>query len=295
MKLIKPANADESLHRIYETIRDDLKINYVPDLFQALAAYPEYLSRVQEALEPVVTSLEFDEAAEKVTQAAEESVADLPLPPAEQLEHLLTVKIDPQIAGDLHAFAKGEPKALLIATIIHASIRGERGEGKHTFEPATPSPHGPALRLVEEELPSKAVEDIYQEIEGSTNLSFIPSEYRAMAKWPPFLTAAWDHIHEVIGSAPYDLAREKVVESAYFPAKSWFSPETLGLGALLDSEISDEDQRSVVSVIRDFKRMLADLVVQVQIMSTVADSIMAIQTEQTSEQEAIEQEHIEAA
>lgn len=279
MKLIRPFEADEELRGIYENLRTDLRASYVPDLLLALGSFPAYLRELHDTLKPILNSAEFHQAADEVRNVAAEAAATLPLPPGEEVRNLLMSPIDPGIPDDIHAFLDADPRVLLIATIIHSSLRGEHGVRSYYVTPLEQEEeiHVPHRRLIEEESSAASVKRVYEEVKHMMSLPFVTSEYRALAKWPPFLTAGWDYISKILGTSEYDTAREKIVEATFSAARPWFSPELLGEELVKRAGLTDGALEEFSTTVGVFSRLLPGTILEMNALSEIADSINAIE------------------
>lgn len=185
--------AAPEIKALVERVRDVMGIPWSPVTWRSYAAYPRVMRLFWERIEPAVATEDVRREALAIAERAYREAADWYRPgyQAGVSDH------DRQrIARELDAFTFGNAQLLIQQVALSHAVRGEVED-----RPCTPGARAgpsayrrPELQLVDEEGAPDPIRRLYQDIRQTLALPFVPCDYRALAKWPTFLQAAWEDL-----------------------------------------------------------------------------------------------------
>ncbi|GAB3977797.1 hypothetical protein GCM10029978_068620 [Actinoallomurus acanthiterrae] len=224
-----------------------LGVPFVSPIFNALAAFPDFLVPAWEHSRRLIGSPAFSEAAARLTVPAEL------LPGRDDALSVAGVDVD-LVRRYTATFHRLVPELLLLASCLYHGLtsdapvetgiladtpvktgpladtppRGVRPDAV-TLAPAATPPDPELLRL-------------YEEIRIAHGLPRTPSYYRALGRWPSFLSAVWERLGPIVREPAYAAARERLLAEAATAAAELPAPyvETPSAG----------DVRAVLAVFR---------------------------------------------
>ena len=117
-----------------------------------------------------------------------------------------------QIGATLDLFDYANQKYLILATAVAASLVDDRALGSSPSSdardrlPRSPvSQFEPIPVMVEEHHANADLRALYDDIKLTLNLPFVNSDYKAMARWPTYLEAAWAELKPRLCEPPCDV------------------------------------------------------------------------------------------
>ncbi|MHB0977115.1 MAG: halocarboxylic acid dehydrogenase DehI family protein [Candidatus Aquicultorales bacterium] len=208
MKLVNDADANPEISAVFSEIRESLSIPWTPALFQALAAYPEYLNLAWNTIKPAVMTDEFRSDAFGIREVAEGSV-QANHKPKRTLADAAVLDLEDDlddIREVLHVFRFGDPKLSIIASALNRSFMGERVGSADQGTPAEETNEERFVRsvrieMVEEDQAPAQVRAVFDDIKATFETPVLNSDYKALANWPNFLQMAWEDLKDQLDEA----------------------------------------------------------------------------------------------
>lgn len=213
--------ADEELSALYRDLKTTLGVPWVGVVTQAFAHYRPFFVEAWRQFRPTAASAYFGGAGEELRQLAGREMSsafDIPSQrPALEAAGYSDREMA-QIAGTLDLFDQGNPKYLLLATVIRASLAegrslgGNRARTGAQSEAAgkTASPVGATPVMIEEHHAFGDLRHLYGDMKAALELPFINSDYKAMARWPSYLRLAWESLQPRLHEPAYMEARVRL-------------------------------------------------------------------------------------
>lgn len=207
---VRPEEADEGTLRVYEGVRERLRVPFVNFLFRMLANYPAYLDLAWGKLEPYLLSRRFELAADELrARALPEPVPELAGADWDGLGDLERIRL---FTDTIHYVL---PKLLLVASAFDEGLGGAPGaEGCTPENVVSPGvAEGTiALPMIASEEAAGKTRRIFEEIRERHGHPGVASYYRAIGRWPEFLEAAWERVGPLVGSVPYEETKRGLLE-----------------------------------------------------------------------------------
>ena len=207
--IVNEAEATESVKECFEEITASLGFAVVNVIFRAFAKYPPLLRLQWEVLKPNALTQDFFDKTEVIRRQAAASVK----------EHLTVADYramlrmgglsDDTIKGikaTLDFFLYGDPFLLLMVSCLQSALSGKPLRGKpwaHLLPQYTHPTRSFRVPLVEMTEADPDLQTVYREIQKTTDLPFVPSDYRALGRWPHFLQLAWEDWKKKIATSAY--------------------------------------------------------------------------------------------
>jgi hypothetical protein len=255
LKLVPESQAEGETAQIYREIKEALGIPHIDGTYQALAAYPQFLSLHWKALLPVVQTQEFFSLAERMRADCYTrmhgyfEIPDL-YAQISNMAFSTGAREELAVVVDLHNYSS--PLLLLmIAAQFHAFDSPVGQTGSRT-RPAEHPEFRQRVVLVPEENASSVVHRCYEDIKRSLGLPFAPSFYLSLARWPDFLQFFWDSLRPIVRSPVYEGCHYGSRETAFALVREFPEPFELNITQLSEAGISDEDIGSIVRILELF-------------------------------------------
>jgi hypothetical protein len=251
LKRIREGEAQGRIRDIYDEIKTAFGVPYVDFVFQALALYPAFLELLWRAIEPIVTSQQFFVLADRLRADAYTrahsylSVRDF----RERVSRMdLGENGRQELVRVIDLCNYGRPLVLLTLAgqflAFEAPIGGVDAVHATADHPVfTGSPV-----MIEEDAAPAGVRRIFDELKRRLNLPFVPSEYRAFARWPEFLNIYWQDMKNTIKSPVYEGCHHALRETAFSLAREFPERLQLAIPDLSEAGMSDSDITSVVRI-----------------------------------------------
>jgi Halocarboxylic acid dehydrogenase DehI len=219
ISLVRPEEAGSRVSEVYQEIRYAMGVSWVPDIFQALAAYRPYLELAWRELRPLVGRVGFERAAGAIRLHSEEAVERFP--PTDHAEQLRSRRLDgdvEQIRRTVAALHFTDPRLVVMATVLHDALEGQpvgTNPDPEAGQPIDLPAFQQEIRLVRLEEAKGAPRKILEEIRQDAELLFVPAEYRALAVWPDYLEVAYYDLKPYLATYDYDQEALEIRDRAH--------------------------------------------------------------------------------
>ncbi|HSE50146.1 MAG TPA: halocarboxylic acid dehydrogenase DehI family protein [Terriglobales bacterium] len=264
-KFVREQDATGQVADTYSEIRRQLGLPFVPLAYQIYATYPRFLELHWQAMRPVVETEAFFRLAERVradgyTRAHSylrvpdlcERVEDLRFSTGARHELTATVEL-------LHY------KDALLLLLLAAQLQAfDHPVG--TEAPATPAgvPElGEAPVLVDEERAAGPVRRVFDDLKRTLDVPFVLPDYRALARWPDFLTAYWQVMKPVVQSPLYSECQWALRDTTWEMTRELPARIELSCEQLTDAGMSDDDVATCVKITELFVKHLSGMVLNI--------------------------------
>lgn len=267
--VVQEDEASPAIRDCFEEITATLGFPVVNVIFRAFAKYPRFLGLAWDFLKPNVRTQDFFDKTEVVRRQAlglvrgtlgvgdHRAVLRLRGSSDDALRHVRAV---------VDFFLYCDPFLLLIASALQSSLAGRPLAGKpwaHLLPHHTNPTRFQEIKLVELEQAAPPVQGIYRELMEAHGASFVPSDYRALGRWPDVLTVAWEDWRKKVATAPYQRGARELNELAVdlaldLPFAFALSPETLRKAGFTASQISD-----ILATVDFFQGLLPALIINI--------------------------------
>jgi hypothetical protein len=256
-------NAAPSVKRVYDDIKAAFRVPLVNLVFRDLARHPDFLQLAWRQLHPNVQTVYFERQADLLRARAVEVASGLgTAPPLE----------DEEASTTLQVFHYVNPKILLAVAALRSAVGGqypkleELPAAEKRKVPGGVPTGAPEIMMVDASVegPSSA---LLSEIRAATGVPLVNSDYRALARWPDYLTEAWRCLRAARAEESF-VRREREIrlmaERAILilPFRMDVSAHTMRLCGL--DEQSIDEVRSILNL---YYRALPGLIVSIAFLS----------------------------
>ncbi len=243
------------LRRTYADIRHSLDVPFVPTLFKAVAALPEYLKIMWDDLGPVTRSREFAAASKALTEFTHSLVIAGGWRFADQQRVLAAQKFSQidieQLASVVAMFARGLPKMALLARLLQRGYGGgQKGRISNNHQVSAVA-RLVTLHVPNEKEASLRVWLLYNDIKKATGSRHVLSVFRAISPFPGYLASVWLETKKVIAEPSFRRAREEVNKRALGVLNGLPVRDHRALG----KNISPEQWRDIEETIDNYVRL----------------------------------------
>jgi hypothetical protein len=264
LKLVSETDASGPVRAILQEVRHSLRVPVVPNLYQAYAAFPEFLDLHWQAFRPALQSERFFSlgcrlAAESYTRA--HNYFEIPALPQSEA--------DPQglallpVAKVLDYYQYLDPLLLLVTAAQMQAFEGPIGQAAGPAEPARHPGFPLAPSLLCDGQAHPGVQRSWNERRRFFELGFFSDEHRALACFPEFYTAYWTALKELLQSPVFADCQYRLADSAMEIAAELPARVETGIPQLLDAGLSDEQITSVMRINAAFMEALTGLVLDI--------------------------------
>ncbi len=264
LKLVSESEALARTREIFREVRESLGLPEVPKLYQAYAAFPEFLELHWQAFRPAVQSRQFfllgaRLAAESYTRA--HNYFDIP--PLTSRSERPEVHTHLSMSQVLDYYQYLDPLLLLIAAAQMQAFEEPVGNSRATHEAAVHPNFPLPPTLLQDDETSRAVHSSWDERRRVLELAFISDEHRALACWPEFYMECWASLKQLLESPVYADCQYRLAGSALTMAGELPVRVEASVSQLSDAGLSDEQITSVVRLNDDFMQALTGLVLDI--------------------------------
>ncbi len=264
LKLVNESEAPPRTRRIFDEVRNALGLPVVPKLYEAYAAFPEFLQLHWQAFRPAFEARHFfllgaRLAAESYTRAhnyfevrslasrdlVSDGVTQLPL------------------GQVLDYYQYLDPLLLLIAATQMQAFEGPIGQLPEISQRANHPCFLVAPQLLGDSEVTTTVHRIWDERRRMLELAFISDEHRALACWPRFYGEYWLALKDLVRLPLYTDSQLRVGESAWSLTREMPAKVDIGIPQLLDAGLDDEQVSSLVGINEAFLQALSGLVLDI--------------------------------
>lgn len=265
--------ADAELSAVYRDLKATLRVPWVGVVTQAYAFYRPFFLEAWRQFRPTAASAYFHDASEDLRRFAWDSVsAAFPNPAhgARLEETGYAPREIAQIGEVLDLFNAGNPKYLILATAIRATVvEGRRlglaGAGGRSSDarPSQADAVGSLPVMIEEHHAFGDLRLLYADIKTTLNLPFVNSDYKAMARWPSYLMVAWESLKPRLSDPAYTQARRRLHARAVEVIDGLPSPFVLDAGALGALGMAPHEVEELARTAALFQWLLSGLMLNV--------------------------------
>lgn len=263
LKLVSESEAPSPIRAILREVRESLGVPAVPVLYQAYAAFPEFLELHWQAFRPFVRSQQFfllgcRLGAESYTRAHNYfEIRALPCPTTTTPSS--TVRL-PQV---LDYYQYLDPLLLLIAVAQMQAFEGPVGELRPSSKNVIHPEFTAAPSLLRDEQAGSQMQRRWNERKRLLGLALDFDEHRALACWPEFYVQYWAALKEVLRSPVYADCQYRLAESAVEMTTELPARVETDVSQLLDRGFSGEQATSVMRINEAFMQALTGLLLDV--------------------------------
>jgi len=264
LKLVSESDAPSPARAVLREVRESLGIPVVPVLYQAYAAFPEFLERHWQAFGPAVQSRQFfllgsRLGAESYTRAHNYfEIRALPRP-----EAATTQACTLQIAQVLDYYQYLDPVLLLIAAAQMQAFERPVGQPMRHAELAGHPQFSAAPSLLDDERASPVLQRSWNERKRLFELALVSDEHRALACFPDFYLPYWATLKELLQSPVYADCQYRLAESALEMANELPARVETEVSQLLEAGVTDEQITSIMRINEAFMQALTAQVLDI--------------------------------
>jgi hypothetical protein len=265
-KSIEEREARGDVERVFHEIRRVLRVDGIDPIFRSLAARRRLLPAIWDALRPDLETRAFEDAADGVRAEAARAATALP-----RLVVAGPVMLGPaqlhRLRGALDLYRYANPKLLVLSSAALLALHGERlgvAPGPiERVEPGVPARMLP-MEMVAEHPADRRVRATFRAIQRERALPSIDGGWRTLALFPDYLVEAWRRLAPLWSDPEARRHARALVELSRELAR------TLPFPVSLDRErvaFMGLDPDRAISLVADFERILAPLVLDIAILS----------------------------
>jgi hypothetical protein len=267
--IVNEDEASAPVKECFEEITASLGFAVVNVIFRAFAKYPALLRLQWAVIKPNALTQDFFDKTEVIRRQAIAAVKDhFTVSDYRAVLRMQGSSDDAikEIKVILDFFLYGDPFLLLMASSLQSALTGTPLRGKpwaHLLPHYTHPTRTFRVPLVEMEAAPPNVQTVYREIQKITNLPFVPSDYRALGRWPHFLELAWEDWKKKITTSAYQREVRRLNELAValaedLPFAMALNTRTLRKAGFTPSQISD-----ILATVDLFQGLLPGLITNV--------------------------------
>ncbi|MFL6301480.1 MAG: halocarboxylic acid dehydrogenase DehI family protein [Terriglobales bacterium] len=265
--LVREKEAEGRTREIFAEIKQALGIPFVPVLYQALAAHPQFLEHHWRAFSSLAASHQFFQLGDRLRGESYTrmhnyfQINDLCEPLTEMS---FSEGAKHQLGDVIDLFNYTNP--LLLVIVSAQLLAFEQPIGSDAQEQDTRADHPwfhEKPTLVEENVAAPPVKKIYEEMKRTLNLPVVNTDYRAFARWPDFLREYWKALRPIVQAPSYREQQRALCESSEAMVKELrtkidFSPEWIE-----SVDVDEKQLESALRIFEIFQNILSGLILNV--------------------------------
>jgi hypothetical protein len=267
--IVQEEDAGAAVNECFEEITAALGFPVVSVIFRAFAKYPRFLRLQWDFLRPNALTQDFFDKTEVLRRHAQAEVkARLGVGDYRAALRLRGSSDDAitEMRAVLDFFLYCDPFLLLIASALQSGLAKRPLAGKpwaYLLPFHTNPTRFQEVRLVESEQASEAVRQVYREVSEQYCLPFVPTDFRALGRWPDLLLLAWEDWKTKMQAPAYAAAVRELNELSValaldLPFAFALSRESLREAGFTPPQISD-----ILATVDLFQGLLPALVIGV--------------------------------
>jgi len=267
--IVNEADAPEPVRECFEEITASLGFAVVNVIFRAFAKYPALLRLQWEVLKPNALTQDFFDKTEVIRRQAAAAVKGC-FTVADYRAVLrmggLSDDAIKEIRATLDFFLYGDPFLLLMVSCLQSALSGKQLRGKpwaHLLPHYTHPTRTFRVPLVELADAPASVQAVYLEIQKTTDLPFVPSDYRALGRWPRFLELAWEDWKKKIAISAYQREVRRLNELALALAEDLPFAVAINTRALRKAGFTPSQIADILATVDLFQGLIPGLITNV--------------------------------
>jgi hypothetical protein len=269
LAIVNESDASAPVTECFEEITNSLGFAVVNVLFRAFAKYPTLLRLQWEVLKPNALTQDFFDKTEVIRRQAVAAVKDhFTVTDYRGVLRMRGSSDDAikEIKATLDFFLYGDPFLLLMASSLQSALAGTPLRGKpwaHLLPHYTHPTRTFRVPLVEMAEAPPNIQAVYREIQRVANLPFVPSDYRALGRWPHFLELAWEDWKKKIPTSAYQREVRRLNELAVALAEDLPFAVALNAQGLRKAQFTPSQIADILATVDLFQGLLPGLITNV--------------------------------
>ena len=264
--LLREADASGRTLEIFQEIKAALGVPHVNLMFQAYGAYPKFLDAMWKAMRPAVETREFFDHADRLRGEAYTRAHNYFVIPdlcSSIRDIQFTTGAQHELTDVVELFHYNNPLLLMIAALqLQAFEDGPTQRRSAATGAEHPVISQKPVQVAEEGAPAPT-RKIYDDIKRTLGVSFVNTDYQALARWPDFLSMYWNAFKPVASSPLYGESRHSLRESALALASDLPNAPQLGVEHMQDAGLQDEEISAALHITEEFLDVLSGLLLNV--------------------------------
>ena len=267
--VVQEDEASPAVRDCFDEITGTLGFPVVNVIFRAFAKYPRFLRLAWDFLKPNVVTQDLFDKTEVIRRMALGVVRErLGAGDYRAVLRMRGSSDDAlkQVRAVLDFFLYCDPFLVLIASSLQSSLAGRPLAGKpwaHLLPHHTNPTRFQEVRLVEMDEAPLSVRAAYQELTRAHDLPFVPTDYRAIGRWPEVLVVAWEDWKKKVETPAYESGVRELNELSVdlardLPFAFALSAQTLETAGFTAPQVSD-----ILATVDLFQGLLPALIVNV--------------------------------
>ncbi len=265
LRIVSEHDASGRTREIFDAIKSYLGLPHVGLVFQAYAAYPDFLNAHWTRLRPVVQRPEFFSLAARLRADAYTRMHNYFAIPALEapVNRLGNLR---ELCEVVDLFHYSNPLELLIVATQWQALDGPVGR---QWDAILPSQQSSSLAeravpsrspmLIPDQPASPPLLNLYDEVKRTLAIPQVDPAFQAIARWPEFFQSYWKALQQVLQSPLYQECLHGMYESAWTLAHELPGTVELTPDQLAELGLEDQDIASVVRITELFVRMTAGM------------------------------------
>jgi hypothetical protein len=269
-KPIDEHEADGEVDRIYHEIRQTMRVTGVNLAFRMWAGHERFLPLLWNSVGPNVETLAFERSADRLRDDAARSADQIGrLDVASRVRLGESQSFQLSAAIDLYNYVN--PKLLLLTSAVRLVLDGEPigatrrdwNGGLERVELGAP-PTMPPMEMVSEDPDDRRLRDLLDDIKKTLAIPYSPSDYRTLALWPDYLSAAWERLKPVLKRERYIGVCESLIDASRSLARALPHPVPLTRTRVAEAG-ADVDE--IVRITNMAERILPQLMINMELLA----------------------------
>jgi hypothetical protein len=259
--------AGDEIDAVYHEIRQVLRVSGVNLNFRAWAGFGRSFPLVWDAVRENAGTYAFERAADELrasavrgslTLPAVRAIAEVPLGPSQLY----------QMGAALALYHYINPKLLLITAAVRLALDGVVIPGSPSADtrriPRGVPPRMYPMEMVDEDIDDPLVQQTFEDIRQTLSLSAVNSDYRTLALWPEYLSAAWTRLKPIVITREFDTLAIALQDQAEALARAL--PYRVKL-TRLDIATTGDDDNDFMKTTARFEQILPPLILIIALLA----------------------------
>ena len=266
LPLVREGDASGRTLEIFQEIKAALGVPHVNLIFQAYAACPRFLDCMWKAMRPAVETREFFQDADRLRAEAYTRTHNYFLVPdlcSTIREIHFSTGAQHELTDVVELFHYNNPLLLLITAM---QLQAFEDGPPHPRSAETGAVHPviseKPVQITEESAPAP-IRKIYEDIKRTLGVSFVNTDYQALARWPDFLTMYWNAFKPMAFSPLYGESRHELRESALTLASDLPNAPQLSVERMQEAGLTDDEISAAIHITEEFLDILSGLLLNV--------------------------------